>query len=403
MTQPYLRALADVQARQVRWLKPGLIPLGTLTLVAGVGGLGKSTWLAAVAAETSRGDLLDGTPGSVILVSFEDPAAEVLRPRVEAAGGNLLRVYDVAFDGDGLDQVTLPRDLEALEALVREVEARLVVVDPVVAAIDVSLDAHRDQHVRHVLSRLSSFAEDMACAVAIVGHLNKAPSTDAYIKVANSVGFWNASRSVVLITEDEASSDMRLIAQRKANWTRLHPVERHRIEEIVLPNTLDPVTGAPIVTSRMTFVEVAEDVDAADVLAPPRTAGKTGRAQAFLAVALANGEWHESADIKDRAAALDISERTVKRAAQDLDVESKRDGYPARTWWRLRSGQNLSPTLGLTENTAQPPGEHGPTAPSQASQAKVLGDDLTVEFGPTDPERAARFDAEYPPPRSARA
>src|SRR4051794_37069209 len=66
-----LRALRDVQARQVRWLLPGLIPLRTLTLVAGVGGLGKSTLLAGVAAKVSRGELLDG-PSDVILISYED-------------------------------------------------------------------------------------------------------------------------------------------------------------------------------------------------------------------------------------------------------------------------------------------------------------------------------------------
>jgi putative DNA primase/helicase len=88
-----LRALSEVQPRQVRWLVPGLIPLRTLTLVAGVGGLGKSTWLAAIAAQVSAGEL--GEPGDVILVSFEDPAAEVLRPRVEAAGGDLTRVHEI--------------------------------------------------------------------------------------------------------------------------------------------------------------------------------------------------------------------------------------------------------------------------------------------------------------------
>src|SRR4029453_3266453 len=92
-----LRALAEVQPRQVRWLLPGLIPLKTLTLVAGVGGLGKSTWLAGVAARVSRGDLGDG-PGDVILVSYEDTAAEVLRPRVQAAEGDLSRVHEIVID-----------------------------------------------------------------------------------------------------------------------------------------------------------------------------------------------------------------------------------------------------------------------------------------------------------------
>jgi len=57
-----LRPLSSVVPQRVRWLVPGMIPLRTLTLVAGVGGLGKSTYLVGVAAAASRGDLL-GEPG----------------------------------------------------------------------------------------------------------------------------------------------------------------------------------------------------------------------------------------------------------------------------------------------------------------------------------------------------
>jgi hypothetical protein len=52
-----LQRLSDVEPRNVRWLVHGLIPLRTLTLVAGVGGLGKSMWLAGIAAQLSRGEL----------------------------------------------------------------------------------------------------------------------------------------------------------------------------------------------------------------------------------------------------------------------------------------------------------------------------------------------------------
>ena len=48
----------------------------------------------------------------------------------------------------------------------------------------------------------------------------------------------------------------------------MRPVERHRIEEIVLLETIDAETGAPIVTSKMTFAEIADDVEGADVLGP---------------------------------------------------------------------------------------------------------------------------------------
>jgi hypothetical protein len=197
-----------------------------------------------------------------------------------------------------------------------------------------------------VLARLRTLAEDADCAIAQVGHLNKTPSKDAYIRVANSTAFWNASRSVVLVTEDPDDPDGgRLIVQRKANYARLRPVERHRIEEIVLPETLDAETGEPLVTSRMTFVEYAHDVDAADVLAP-RTETREGKemtAARLLVDELADGDWHESQGIKERGEAEGVSERTLQRAFSTLGCEVKREGFPAVTYWRLRSRATRTP------------------------------------------------------------
>ena len=150
-----------MQPRIQRWLKKGLIPLRTLTLVAGVGGLGKSMWLAAVAAAVITGELL-GEPADVIIVSFEDPAAEVLRPRVEAAGGDL--------DPRARSSSPRPRrrssrcGCRATSASWSSSSAargaKLLVIDPIVAAIDVELDAHKDQHVRAVLAQLAELAEE---------------------------------------------------------------------------------------------------------------------------------------------------------------------------------------------------------------------------------------------------
>jgi AAA domain len=344
-----LRPLADVKPRKVRWLVPGMIPLRTITLVAGVGGLGKSTYLAARAAEVSSGKLLDGTPADVVIVTFEDPAAEVLRPRIEAALGDVRRVHEIVVDQfDGIDPVRLPTDVAEVQRLVRDVGAKLLIIDPIVAAIDTQLDSHKDQHVRVVLSHLADLADDADCAISIVGHLNKAPSRDAYIRVANSVAFWNAARSVVLVTEDNGDEALRLVAQRKANWARLGPVERHRIEEIQLEQ-LDPETGDPIVTSRMVFVEEADDVDGADVLSPrvaPDEATKELSAAGFLVRRLAGGDWFESAQVKAAALAGGVSERTLQRAKLDLGVEDKREGFPAVSYWRLPQSRQGSPQDG---------------------------------------------------------
>lgn len=327
----------------MRWLLPGLIPLRTLTLVAGVGGLGKSTWLAGVAAQVSRGDLLEGEPGDVLMVTFEDPAAEVLRPRVQASEGDLERVHEVVVEGGyGIDPICLPGDAADLQRLIAEVDARLLIIDPIIAAFHLALDSCKDQHVRSVLAGLAQLAEGADCAITLVGHLNKTPSRDAYVRIANSVAFWNAARSVVLITEDDPSEpDLRLVAQSKANWARHRPVERHRLDSIALPGTVDPDTGAPIETSRMVFVEYATDVERNELLGGRSRDRKTDEAVRFLEQRLVDGDWHEQAGLVTLARAVGVSERTLKRAAFDeLNVEHERRGYPSTTWWRMpQSGQ----------------------------------------------------------------
>lgn len=327
-----LRPLSEAIPRQTSWLLRGLIPLRFLTLVAGVGGLGKSTWLLAVAAQGS----IAPEPWHTIYVSFEDPGDEVLRPRLQAAGGNPKLVQELVLaDAGSLDTFSLPRDIDELRGLVRACSARLVVIDPVVAAVDAKLDAYKDQHVRQVLAQLWHIAREESCAVVMVGHLNRVPSTDAYLRIANSMAFWNAARSVVLVTEDGETDDrLRLVAQRKANLARLAPVERHRLEEIVLNNTLDPETGKPIVTSRMAFVEIADDVDPTGILAPPAPT-KTETAETVLGALLADGGWHESERLKGVLEAAGFNERLAQRAAKALGVEHKREGFPASTWWRL--------------------------------------------------------------------
>jgi hypothetical protein len=251
-------------------------------------------------------------------------------------------------------------------------------LDPIVAAIDTALDSHKDQHVRAVLARLAAITEDESCAVAMVGHLNKTPSRDAYVRVANSVAFWNAARSVVLVTEDtDVSDDLRLVAQRKANWSRARPIERHRLEEIVLAGTADPDTGDPIATSRMVFVELASDVDGADLLAPRiggEESGKERQALRFLLDELWQGDWRPSAELKKKAGDKGIAERTLKRAAQDIGVEHESGGFPRATSWRLpQSGR------GQARND-------GPTGPTGAIPHSSAQSDLAqLPVGPVGP------------------
>jgi AAA domain len=340
--------LSGVTSRRIKWLVPGLIPLRGLTLLAGAGGLGKSTFAMRLAADLSRGKLLENEPGTTLIITTEDTAEEILRPRALAAGADLERIvhYRVPLDEGGM--LVLPGDFEELERIIDESGAQLVVIDPILGTLDVALDSHKDQHVRAVLGRLARIAEERELAIVLVAHVNKASSRDAYIRVSGSVALYNAARSVVLVTADpenpdstepgDTSSVLRIVSQHKANYSRRVAPRRYEIWAIVLDELDD--RGRQLESSAMVYVEDAAGIDLADLLAeaglsPNGSQPKTSRAAELLADWLADGEWHDSDGLKKLIGAQGISERTLQRAANDLGVETDWRGYPASTWWRL--------------------------------------------------------------------
>jgi predicted ATP-dependent serine protease len=93
------------------------------SIFGGFPGVGKSTILYDLAARTSR-------EGKVVLiVTAEDHLAAVVRPRLEAAGADLELVRIVTVP------ITLPDDVAVLGSLVRDYDAALLVLDPLVAFI----------------------------------------------------------------------------------------------------------------------------------------------------------------------------------------------------------------------------------------------------------------------------
>jgi archaellum biogenesis ATPase FlaH len=228
--QAHTRPIATIATRPTEWLIGNVIPLGTLSLVAGIGGLGKSGLLLAWAAPVTRAG------HNVLIVSYEDAAEQVLRPRFEALDGKLERLHELYVDPvDG--SVSFPTDLPELERHAHALDARMVVIDPVSAAIDLRLDSHRDQDVRVVLGQLAKLAERERLAIVQNAHLNKAPSTDPYLRINGSTAFYNAARSVLTVSEDPLDREtQRLVAHHKSNYGPLAPVQRWKIEAVSVPS-----------------------------------------------------------------------------------------------------------------------------------------------------------------------
>jgi len=81
----------DIDPLNVDWLWVNHIPLGTVTLISGVGGIGKSQIALDWISKLSTGKM-NGTPQKSLLFSAEDDPERILIPRLIAARANRTNV-----------------------------------------------------------------------------------------------------------------------------------------------------------------------------------------------------------------------------------------------------------------------------------------------------------------------
>jgi hypothetical protein len=320
----------DLKPKPVVWLWPGYIPRGAVTILDGDPGLGKSQITLDLAARVSRGWPMPPfadrervtEPAGVVILSAEDDAECTIRPRLEAAGANLklIEIVDGVKCGDSDRPVILPDDLDLVRAKGAKINARLIVVDPLMAFLTGSVDSHKDADVRRVLHHLRRFSESAGAAVVTVRHLNKQIAcTAAVYRGGGSIGIIGASRAAFVVGRHPDRADLWAFAPVKCN---LGPMPRS------LTYTFEEVQAASgIKVSRIAW-EGETDLIADQLLRhgkPGRPPVGLPRAVAFLRKQLAEGPVSAKA-IDALAAEEGISERTLKRARRDLNVMSKPSG-----------------------------------------------------------------------------
>lgn len=321
------RLLSEVEPEEVRWLWPGRVPLGKLTVLDGDPGLGKSALTVDMAARVTAGRRWpDGAPcesGGVVLLNAEDGPADTIRPRLDAAGGDASRVLDLTTvpDGDGERLVSIPEDLDKLQSAIDRVGARLVVTDPFMAFLGGWVNAHKDQDVRRALAPLARLADATGAAVVIVRHLNKSVGGNSLYRGGGSVGIVGAARSGLIVAKHPENDELRVIASLKSNLSRPAPSLVFGLEE------------APSGAVRVAYK--GESTHSADTLlsAPtdPEERSALDEATEFLQDALGRGPMH-SKSVKKEAYDADIRERTLKRAKAALGVRSVKEGDGSWSW-----------------------------------------------------------------------
>ncbi len=197
---PSIVKASQVPYEPPRWTIAPYIQRGKGTLIQADNGTGKTAFVCAIAAHVSTGrallDIPVETPGNVLLLSVEDDLP-VLRGRIEASGGDLDKCHFLT------NAAGLSFNSPDVEQAVKQVQARLVIFDPLQAFMGAKVDMFRANETRPELAKLFEMCDRNDCACIIIAHTAKNTGDKSPVNRAlGSVDIPAAMRSVLQIIEN---------------------------------------------------------------------------------------------------------------------------------------------------------------------------------------------------------
>ncbi len=310
------RYYSSVEPHQVEWLWYPYIPYGKITLLQGDPGEGKSTFAINLTAILTTGDTLpDGSktnaPVTVIYQCAEDNIEDTIKPRLLQAGADCNKV---AFICENEHNVTL--DDCRIEEVIKETNAKLLILDPIQAFIPQDSDMQNAVRMRSVLRKIADIASKYHCAILLVGHMNKSNSGKNLYRSLGSIDIAAIARSVLMIARDDKTSDVRYMFPVKSS---LAP-EGNSIAFLFDKDTGFQWIGKCRLENETITASTAQNIS------------KKEKAIQILRIMLSS-EDVPSTEVFQKLDTLGISKRTVQTASKELGVTSYRKN---NAWhWRL--------------------------------------------------------------------
>src|SRR5262249_41962849 len=261
----------------------------------------------------------DGSPGpgplNSLVLNGEDGAEDTIRPRLQAASADLERVFVLQRPAnDAPPPLLLPARVDVLDEALRQTEAKLVVIDPIMAFLEPHVALGSDAAVRQALFPLAQLAELHHCVILLVRHLNKGGSRQSIYRGGGSIGIVGVCRSAWLVAPDPQEPKGCVLAQVKTNLAPPQPSLAYAVQA--------PEAASATVTWLGPSPWTADQLLAT---AANASAAVTARelARDFLTKTLANGP-RTSREVWTLAQEKGLTRRTLRRAKLDLKVRSER-------------------------------------------------------------------------------
>jgi archaellum biogenesis ATPase FlaH len=328
---------SDVKMQRVRWVMEDWIPAGSLTLLAGREGLGKSTLAVQICAQITRGTLegeLHGTPRNVLYIHSEDSREFTVAPRLKAAGADMDRVLFVDVETAQTDSgtVILPLDLRSLEKVIVQHQVTFVVLDAATSSMSSELSGKDDRAVRSYLEPLAQLAARQGCVVFGLCHFGKRDGTDTGKLILGSIAWSQVARSVLSVARDDDSGNL-IVTNTKAN---LAPRTRS-MEAAIVSTEVETEDGPTEVGVLKWLGETTRD--ARDLLsgADEETEERDEITMVIRDYLVECGGSAPAADVLKVTRAAGLSDNAVKKARKKAGVRTGKDGFNKGWVWTLAS------------------------------------------------------------------
>ena len=327
-----LVCLSDVEDRPTDWLWQDRLASGTVAMISGDPGSGK-TWVAlAIAAALSQGRAPSNParltadarePANILYASAGNEAASLVRPRFAKLDGDPARLFlfrGVLSAGSTQSTFLSLHDTPMLEDALERTGARLLIIDPLHSYL-CAVDRHRANQSGRAFDTLAHLAERHGCCILLVRHLRKRSGGQASIELSSAI------RTEFLAGSNPDAPTLPALVQTKSNLGPLAPSLGYTIDQ----------TGGFSWTglSKLTPQELMTDRPIAAGLPTRKLVAE------WLRQNLLEGQ-RKQYSIEADAHRDGVCITTLRRAKADLGVLSTKESVSGSWYWELPQNQGAA-------------------------------------------------------------
>lgn len=312
---PKLLSMATIEEQETEWLIPEIIPAKNITLLAGDGGVGKTSLWCNIASAVSAGnksildqrpeDFVPREPQKVLFFSSEDSIQCTLRKKLRLAGANLENIFSIDLSDPAFSHVQFGSQM--LEDIISSVRPALTVFDPLQSFIPPNLQMSQRNAMRSCLNPLIGLGEKYSCSFIIIVHTNKRQGCFGRNRVSDSSDIWDIARSVLILGATQEKKQ-HYISHEKCNYGEL--------QETILFH----VDDGKIVYDGHSELKDRDFVATQSAYVRPSPARED--AKGFIMNFLKDGK-QPTRKLNEAAQAAGFSQKTMERAKSDLKKEKQ--------------------------------------------------------------------------------